>query len=76
MITKKLLIALRFAGIGWYIGICIALGIGLGIWLDRKVHLSPLFTFLGLGVGLVAAFWGVYHMLLPTLKGKNNNGGE
>ena len=59
--------ALRLSGIGFYIAGCIILGVVLGVWLDRKVDLSPLFTLLGLGLGLFAAFFGTYRMLLPLL---------
>jgi F0F1-type ATP synthase assembly protein I len=59
--------ALRLIGIGFYIAGCIILGGVLGVWLDRKVDISPLFTLLGLGVGLFAAFFGTYRMLLPAM---------
>jgi F0F1-type ATP synthase assembly protein I len=61
---------LRFSGIGFYIAGCIVLGVVLGVWLDRKFDVSPLFTLLGLGLGLFAAFFGTYRMLLPTLWGE------
>mgnify|MGYP001135341793 CR=1 FL=1 len=64
--------ALRLSGVGFYIGGCIAGGVYLGVWLDRKVDISPLFTLLGLGVGLFAAFYGTYRMVLPALgRGKD-----
>jgi F0F1-type ATP synthase assembly protein I len=59
---------LRFSGIGFYIAGCIVLGVVFGVWLDRKVDIRPLFTLLGLGLGLFAAFFGTYRMLLLTLK--------
>ena len=68
--------ALRLSGIGFWIGGCIALGVFLGVWLDSKFGISPLFTLLGLGIGLFAAFYGTYRMLLPTLgrgKGKGDS---
>ncbi|MCK4722613.1 MAG: AtpZ/AtpI family protein [Dehalococcoidia bacterium] len=58
---------LRFSGIGFYIAGCIVLGVALGVWLDRKVDLSPLLTLLGLGFGLFLAFVGTYRMLLSAL---------
>jgi len=61
--------ALRFTGIGFYIGGCIIAGVVLGVWLDTKVDVSPLFTLLGLGFGLFAAFFGTYRMLLSALGG-------
>ena len=68
---KKWADAARLIGIGWYIGICIVLGVGCGIWLDQRMHTNILFTFIGLGIGLFLAFFGVYLMLLPALKDKN-----
>lgn len=65
--------ALRFTGLGFYIGLCIAGGIGLGVWLDGEYELSPLFTLLGLGIGLFMAFYGTYRMLRETLGGDKND---
>ncbi len=65
--------ALRFTGIGFYIGVCIAGGVGLGVWLDGKYELSPLLTLLGLGIGLFMAFYGTYRMLREILGGDKND---
>lgn len=66
--------ALRVTGIGFYIGVCIAGGVALGVWLDGKFSKEPLFTLLGLGLGLFTAFYGTYRMLRETLGlGKDNN---
>ena len=68
---------LRFSGIGFYIAGCIVLGVVLGVWLDRKVDLGPIFTLLGLGLGLFAAFFGTYRMLLPILwEGRGKRKGD
>ena len=65
---KRRVAALRLVGIGWYIAICIALGIGVGFWLDQVADTEPLLTLIGLGFGLLLAFFGVYRMLLPALR--------
>lgn len=70
---KRWAAALRLVGIGWYIAICILLGIVGGQWLGRTVHSEGLFILLGLALGLVLAFLGVYRMLLP-LMGDNDKG--
>jgi F0F1-type ATP synthase assembly protein I len=67
--------ALRLVGIGWYFAFCIALGIGGGVWLDNRFDLSPLFTILGLVLGLLAAFYGGYRMLVEALSGDRDKGG-
>ena len=40
--------------------------VGIGYWLDRPQVFDkrPLFTFIGLGVGTVIAFFGLFRMLL------------
>jgi ATP synthase protein I len=60
--------ALRFTGVGFYIGGCIAGAVYLGVWLDRKYDLSPLFTLIGLFTGLFLAVYGTYRMLLPFIR--------
>jgi len=66
--------ALRLMGIGWYFALCIALGIGGGVWLDSRLGISPLFTMLGLGLGLISAFVGGYRMLMEALGGDGDRG--
>ena len=69
--------ALRLTGVGFYIGGCIFLGVLLGLWVDRRFDVAPLFSLLGLGLGLVSAFYGTYRMLLPVLgQGKDRNEGD
>ncbi|RLC93687.1 MAG: hypothetical protein DRI39_04965 [Chloroflexi bacterium] len=65
---EKWALAARVIGIGWYVGISIAGGTGLGIWLDRKLGTSISFTLVGLFVGLGVAFYGSYRMISPLLK--------
>lgn len=64
--------AVRITGVGFYIGVCIAGGVYLGVWLDGKFDISPLFTLLGLGLGLFTAFYGTYRMLQSAL-GRGSN---
>lgn len=59
---------LRLIGLGWYIAICIAVGLVAGIWVDSALHVTPLFTFLGLFLGLAAAFIGVYRMVASAVQ--------
>ena len=63
--------ALRLIGIGWYIAICIILGILAGHWLDSKLNTSLLWV-IGLIVGILVAFYGVYRMLVPFTSNKQD----
>lgn len=47
-------------GMGVSIALCIAVGLALGVWLDDVTHLSPLFSLLGLLVGIVFAVTTAY----------------
>ena len=65
--------AIRFIGIGFYISACI-IGLALGgLWLDNKLNTNPVFLLIGLILGLIAAFWGVYQLLLPLIKNNKTN---
>jgi F0F1-type ATP synthase assembly protein I len=66
--------ALRFVGVGWYIGLCIVLGAVGGLWLDNKFNTKPVLTIVGLILGVALAFYGVYRMLVPLLDNKRNRG--
>jgi len=60
--------ALRLMVLGWYVAICLLLGIGGGLWLDSILHTAPLFLLLGLFLGLIAAFVGMMRMVLSAAK--------
>ncbi len=62
-------VALRLTGLGWYIAACIVLGVLGGLGLDKLVGTIPLFPLLGTVLGTIAAFWGVYKLVLPVLYG-------
>ena len=60
---SRWVVALRFIGLGWHIALSIILPVGGGLWLDTKLDSRPFFTLVGLGLGIVVAFYGVYRML-------------
>ncbi|MBI4340038.1 MAG: AtpZ/AtpI family protein [Chloroflexi bacterium] len=70
--TRKLMLAMRLVGLGWYIALCIVVGVGGGIWLDNRLKTLPLFTLLGVLLGSILAFYGVYKMVVPLVAGDNN----
>ncbi len=63
---------MRLAGVGFFIGICIVLGVVGGLWVDTKLGTEPAFMIAGLILGIVAAVYGVYQMLLPLLKNRQD----
>lgn len=66
---NKLLPALQLLGIGFYVAVCIVGGIMGGWWLGGK---RPVFIFIGLVIGLFLAFYGVYSMIRPLMKNRDN----
>lgn len=66
--------ALRLIGVGFFIGSSIVLGVVVGLWLDSKFNTSPFLVIIGLLLGIVVAFYGVYRMLLPLIGSKRNEG--
>ena len=67
-----MLLALRLTGLGWYIAICIVLGVVGGLGLDKLTGTAPLFTLLGTVLGSIVAFWGLYKLVRPVLYGMKN----
>ena len=65
---------LRLAGLGWYIGICIVLGVFGGLWLDNKFNTKPILAIVGLILGIIVAFYGTYRMILLIIDNKQNKG--
>ncbi|MDA1215321.1 MAG: AtpZ/AtpI family protein [Chloroflexi bacterium] len=58
---------LQFTGIGWYLAAAILGGTFAGVWLDGLAGTKPLFTLLGVLLGIIVAFYGTYKMLVTFL---------
>lgn len=69
---SRWVVAMRLVGVGWFVGISILLGVLGGLWLDNKFGIKPLFVIVGLILGLIVAGYGVYQMLLPLIRNKQN----
>ena len=63
------IVALRLTGLGWYIALCIVLGVLGGLWLGQLTGQTALLVLLGATLGSVAAFYGVWRMVLPAIYG-------
>ena len=68
--------AFKLVGLGWYVGTCIVLGVVGGLWLDNKFNTKPILVIVGLIVGIIIAFYGVYRMILPNFNNKKRNEGK
>lgn len=65
-------VALRLTGVGFFVAGFILLGVLAGLWLDSKLNTSPVLVLVGLFLGLIVAFYGVYQMVLPLMGNKQN----
>ena len=61
-------LALRYLGIGWYVALCIVIGVLGGRWIDGQAGTGPIFTLVGIVLGTIAAFYGIYKMVRPLLR--------
>jgi len=71
---NKRLAALGMLGVGFFVAASIILGVVGGRWLDSKFNSEPLWLIIGLLLGIVVAFYGVYAMLRPFLNDKQDKG--
>ena len=62
---------IRLVGVGFFIAGSIVLGAVAGLWLDTRLNTKPLLVIMGLILGIIVAFYGVYQMLLPLLTKRN-----
>ncbi|MEK6607728.1 MAG: AtpZ/AtpI family protein [Myxococcota bacterium] len=53
---KSWQLAARFASVGLWMGSCVAIGLGIGWWLDGKLGTEPWLLLTGLLFGIAAAF--------------------
>ncbi len=65
-------VALRLTSVGFFIGGSILLGVATGLWLDSRLNTGPVLVIVGLILGIIVAFYGVYRMLLPLIGNKQN----
>ena len=64
---QRLTPAIQLLGLGSYVAVCIAGGTIGGYFLDGALGTGRILTLAGLALGLVAAFYGGYRMLMDTI---------
>ena len=64
---QRLTPAVQLLGLGSYLATCIAGGTIGGFFLDQALGTGRVLTLGGLAIGLVAAFYGGYRMLMNTI---------
>lgn len=62
--------ALRLTVFGWYFATCLLGGIAGGWALDKWIGSKPLFTLIGLLLGTILGFYGMYKLMQPVLREK------
>ena len=72
--SPGVMIALRLVGLGWYIATCILIGVVVGVWVDGILGTAPIFILIGLALGLLSAFYGLYRIVLKTLADEDKEG--
>jgi Putative F0F1-ATPase subunit Ca2+/Mg2+ transporter len=60
--------AASLLGIGWFFAIAIVIGVLVGRWADSATGLEPVFTLVGIGVGLAVAMAGGFRLLKQFLR--------
>ena len=57
------MVSIQLIGVGWYIVVCLCFGMFGGLWIDRRLSTEPVFTLLGVLIGTILAFYGIYKMV-------------
>jgi len=65
--VQRLTPAVQLLGLGSYVATCIAGGTVGGYFLDKALDTGKLLTVAGLALGLIAALYGGYRMLMDTI---------
>lgn len=58
--------------LGFGVAISLAVMVGGGVWLDRRLDMAPVFTLIGLALGLLSAGYQLYELALLNRKDRDN----
>lgn len=72
VVMRRWQLALNIIGVGWFIGAAILLGVLGGLWLDNRLNTQPIFIITGLFLGFIVAVYGVYRMMLPLFRSRED----
>ncbi len=68
-IDRKMVEALSsYSYVGIFFGVAVAICLGAGWWLDARFHTKPIFTIVGVVLGVVTGFWELYRVSKKALK--------
>lgn len=71
---KRWVAALGLTGIGFFVAGSIILGVLGGRWLDNRLNSEPVWIIVGLILGILVAFFGMYNMLRPFIGNNQDRG--
>ena len=52
-----------YLDLGMRMALSLVVGVFGGLWLDRKIHTTPLFLIIGFFFGSIAGFWSIYRTI-------------
>lgn len=58
--------------LGFGVAVSLALLVGGGIWLDSRLDMAPVFTLIGLALGLLSAGYQLYELALLNQRDRDN----
>lgn len=58
--------------LGFGVAISLAVMVGGGVWLDRRLDMAPVFTLIGLVLGLISAGYQLYELALLNRQDRDN----
>ncbi len=62
---------ISYSSLGLEMGLCVAIGIGIGYFLDRFFHTSPYLTIIFMIFGIIAAMRTIYQLLEKKIEKEN-----
>jgi F0F1-type ATP synthase assembly protein I len=61
-----------YLDLGWRLAVSMGVGVLGGLWLDRRLHTTPLFLLTGTFLGAVSGIWTIYKTVYLKNKTKTD----